>query len=119
MSFRSRAAAEQVSAYMSIVSSVMLTFVRPALRVSLQGLAKGTHMATVGAVQVSWFSGQAAARTLPHAPRSASAPSTSEPHKDVAIVDVPPDDSDSHVHHEEVGPDTGGWGGDDDGFGMM
>ena len=76
---------------------------------------KGTHIATVGPVQVSWFTGQAAVSTLFHASPTASAASPTDPHKNAAMPDAPPDDTDSHMHHEEAEPDTGGWGGDDDG----
>ncbi|KAI0724356.1 hypothetical protein C8T65DRAFT_563486 [Cerioporus squamosus] len=89
VSFRSRAAAEQ-------------------------GFAKGSHIALVGPVQVSWYSGQAVGTlTTPSA-----TPGPSDAHKDTSMVGVSApigDGEDSHMG-EEAEPT--GWG-DDDAFGMM
>ena len=101
VSFRSRAAAEQ-------------------------GFAKGAHIALVGPVQVAWYAGSATG-TLVQAPSAAapasasastSALDSSSGPKDGAPMSMAIDDlgEDSHI------PDaveTGGWGADDDGFGMM
>ncbi|OSD06024.1 hypothetical protein PYCCODRAFT_1070348 [Trametes coccinea BRFM310] len=91
-----------------------------------QGLAKGSHIATVGPVQISWHSdrptnaGSAAASKSP----APSAQQASEgPKEDSTMTDSsapahpePENAEDSHMH-EEV--DTGGWGDEDDAFGML
>ncbi|KAI0639206.1 hypothetical protein C8Q77DRAFT_46053 [Trametes polyzona] len=91
-----------------------------------QGLAKGSHIATVGPVQISWFAGQptnsgsaAASKSPAPAGQPASAPREEDSAMD-GSAPAPSDDADSHhLHtmHEEA--DAGGWGGEDDGFGMM
>ena len=69
-------------------------------------------------MQVSWYTGQAIG-TLTQAPSASPAPSSSDAQKD-SVVDTMPtslDGEDSQMPDEvEAG---GGWGGDDDGFGMM
>ncbi|KAL0575134.1 hypothetical protein V5O48_006838 [Marasmius crinis-equi] len=76
-----------------------------------QGLAKGTSVPVVGTVQVSWYSGSA-----PHVPQKstieASGPEgKSEPEpREASPV--------RSAHHEEEVV-ASGWGGDDDGMGMI
>ncbi|KAI0768482.1 hypothetical protein BD413DRAFT_605283 [Trametes elegans] len=97
VSFRSRAAAEQ-------------------------GLAKGSHIATVGPVQISWVSGQqtnASSAAVSKSPAPSAQPSAA-PKEDVAMdggASAHPEEADDSHMHDEV--DAGGWGGDDDGFGMI
>ncbi|TBU35050.1 hypothetical protein BD311DRAFT_681408 [Dichomitus squalens] len=96
VSFRSRAAAEQ-------------------------GFAKGSHIALVGPVQVSWFTGHATG-TLTQAPSAATASSGTDSQKNATVThspSAPADDTDSHMLQEEVEPEAGGWAADEDGFGMM
>ncbi|KAI0361838.1 hypothetical protein OH77DRAFT_466862 [Trametes cingulata] len=97
VSFRSRAAAEQ-------------------------GLAKGSQIATVGPVQISWYSDQqskAGSGAVSKSPAPPAKPSDA-PKEDSAMdggASAPSEDvDDSHMHEET---DTGGWGAEDDGFGMM
>ncbi|TFK87937.1 hypothetical protein K466DRAFT_547919 [Polyporus arcularius HHB13444] len=93
VSFRSRAAAEQ-------------------------GFAKGSHIALVGPVQVSWYSGQAAGAVTAPSAGATPGPSSSDAHKDTNMDGVSAsvgDGEDSHMG-EEAEPT--GWG-DDDAFGMM
>ncbi|RPD81799.1 hypothetical protein L226DRAFT_7819 [Lentinus tigrinus ALCF2SS1-7] len=93
VSFRSRAAAEQ-------------------------GFAKGSHIALVGPVQVSWYSGQATG-TLTQ-PSATPNPSSFDAHKDTHLDGASAsigDGEDSHMG-EEAEPT--GWGDDDAfAFGMM
>ncbi|KAI0374368.1 hypothetical protein BV20DRAFT_1041340 [Pilatotrama ljubarskyi] len=97
VSFRSRAAAEQ-------------------------GLAKGSQIATVGPVQISWYSDQPTKTGSAAASKSPAPPSqpSEAPKEDSAMdgsVPAPSEDvDDSHMQEET---DTGGWGAEDDGFGRM
>ena len=84
-----------------------------------QGFAKGSHIAMVGPVQVSWYSGQGSGAGVVTQPSATHGPlSSSDAHKDSgfdgASVSIG-DGEDSHMG-EEAEPT--GWG-DDDAFGMM
>ncbi|KAL1952161.1 hypothetical protein VTO73DRAFT_1310 [Trametes versicolor] len=88
-----------------------------------QGLAKGSHIATVGPVQIAWHSGQPTNPGTPAAKSPALASQPSAPKEEDSAMDgsvpVPVEDApadDPHMHEET---DAGGWGADDDGFGMM
>ncbi|KAI0670098.1 hypothetical protein C8Q78DRAFT_167784 [Trametes maxima] len=91
-----------------------------------QGFAKGSHIATVGPVQISWYSGQpmhpGAAATTTAVPKSSSPQGrpAEAPKEDSAMdgsADLPAEEhDDAHMHEES---DAGGWGAEDDGFGMM
>ena len=125
MSFRTRAAAEQVSlSHLNQRVCLALGAVRLLFDANFvlfaQGFTKGSHIALVGPVQVSWFTGPAGG-TLTQTPSAAPASSAMDTRKEAPATDsaAPTDDVDSHMHHEEPEPETGGWGADDDGFGMM
>ena len=80
-----------------------------------QGYAKGAHIAAIGPVQLAWFSGQA---TSAAARGASAAPDASKEGEDEGAGAPADDDAHMHMHMpEEV--EAGGWGGDDDGFGMM
>lgn len=88
-----------------------------------QGLAKGSHIATVGPVQIAWHSGQPTNPGIPAAKSPALASQPSAPKEEDSAMDAsvpaPVEDAaadDPHMHEET---DAGGWGADDDGFGMM
>ncbi|OCH96612.1 hypothetical protein OBBRIDRAFT_815871 [Obba rivulosa] len=83
-----------------------------------QGLAKGAHIATVGPVQISWHASrqQGAAITptaQPSAPESSAATGEKTPFD---VRPASPVDADDSTFHEMT---ASGWGGDDDGFGML
>ncbi|CDO72420.1 hypothetical protein BN946_scf184977.g119 [Trametes cinnabarina] len=88
-----------------------------------QGLAKGSHIPTVGPVHISWHSdrpttaGNAAASK---SPAPAAQPSEG-PKEDSTMADssvpAPVEEADDSHMHEEI--DAGGWGGEDDAFGMI
>lgn len=83
----------------------------------VQGFNKGSQIALVGPVQVSWYAGQAVG-TLTQ-PSAAASPAPSDAIKEEPTDSIPPhveDGEDSHMHDE---PEPAGWGGDDDGFGML
>ncbi len=114
VSFRSRAAAEQVRD-MVLVLKRAITMLTCNLA---QGFAKGSHIALVGPVQVSWYSGQAAGTVTAPSATATPGPSSSDAHKDTNMDGVSAsvgDGEDSHMG-EEAEPT--GWG-DDDAFGMM
>ncbi|KAF9270442.1 hypothetical protein L218DRAFT_982974 [Marasmius fiardii PR-910] len=76
-----------------------------------QGLAKGSSIPVLGTVQVSWYTG-----SLPNVPPttiSDAAISGTKPE----VREPSPAYSTQHEHEEEVV--TSGWGGDDDGMGMI
>ncbi|KAI0336015.1 hypothetical protein GY45DRAFT_572451 [Cubamyces sp. BRFM 1775] len=92
-----------------------------------QGLAKGSQIATVGPVQISWYTdrptnpGSAAASKSP----APSAQPSDAPREEDSAMDGGAsahlhshieETDDSHMH-EEI--EAGGWGGDDDAFGMI
>ncbi|KAI0824150.1 hypothetical protein BC628DRAFT_1323183 [Trametes gibbosa] len=92
-----------------------------------QGLAKGTHIATVGPVQISWQAGQSTqtngAIAASKSPATLGQPTSTPKEEDSAMDGTLPGPSeleanadDSHMH--EVS-DAAGWGAEDDGFGMM
>ncbi|KAI0757205.1 hypothetical protein C8Q80DRAFT_1092235 [Daedaleopsis nitida] len=87
-----------------------------------QGFAKGSHIALVGPVQVSWYTGQSSG-TLTQGPSASPAPASasSDVHKDIAMdgVSASIEDRDDLHMHEEAEDEAGRWGGDDDGFGML
>ena len=80
----------------------------------LQGLAKGTTIPDVGAVQVSWYTGQSSGTPITQKISSTPANGTAD------VVDnraMSPAHDDSHMAEEEV--TAGGWGDADDEFGML
>ncbi|KAG5650444.1 hypothetical protein H0H81_012268 [Sphagnurus paluster] len=84
-----------------------------------QGLSKGTNVPTVGAVQISWFTGKPAG--LASAPQTTSptpAP-TDVPMKEVPRAPSPEAPHSPHARDEEVV--ASGWGEEDgeDGMGML
>ncbi|KAH8100565.1 hypothetical protein BXZ70DRAFT_1022606 [Cristinia sonorae] len=94
-----------------------------------QGLAKGSNIATVGAVQITWYTGHqhslasTTPSSTPHADKSAPASSTSFGVVDngsSATLDKHDDMHNGDLQQDEEEAVAGGWGGDaDDGFGMM
>lgn len=79
-----------------------------------QGLAKGTNIASVGSVQVSWFTGKPSTSSN----GISAAPATQQEADDSSIPPIGPGSpeigEDAQMQEEN---DSGGWGGDD--FGMM
>lgn len=82
---------------------------------SAQGLAKGSNIPIIGAVQVAWYT--------PHAPNGAAAqkpaPASTEaaPAPEPRAPSPPPPPEDTNMLEEEVG--AGGWGDGDDEFGLL
>ena len=88
-----------------------------------QGFAKGSHIALVGPVQVSWHSGQSSGTFVRAPSASPAAPHAPEAKDAIASAsDVPDTSADTAMDTQMHAPEdveVGGWGGDDDGFGMM
>lgn len=79
-----------------------------------QGLAKGTDIPEVGAVQITWYTGQLANST---SKKSTTSFVNTESKDFIADRAPSPAPDVSHMHEEEI---ISGWGGDDDNdFGMM
>ncbi|KAK1229388.1 hypothetical protein PQX77_007565 [Marasmius sp. AFHP31] len=82
-----------------------------AVRDWYEGLAKGTDIPVVGTVQITWHSG--AAPPIP--PKSTTEPSNPDTKSESGPREASPARS---PHHEEEMV-ASGWGGDDDGMGMI
>ena len=82
-----------------------------------QGLAKGTNIASVGSVQVSWYTGQLSSSTNggSAAPVAHHDAVTEDSSTQAAVIPDSPEINGDAQMEDEV--DSGGWGGDD--FGMM
>ncbi|EMD41690.1 hypothetical protein CERSUDRAFT_110267 [Gelatoporia subvermispora B] len=84
-----------------------------------QGLAKGAHIATIGPVQISWYANQQHATAVTPRTHSSAPEATSATEEKTSFDARPasPVDADDTTFHEEMA--VSGWGGDDDGFGML
>ncbi|KAL4243123.1 RNA-binding protein 26/27 [Abortiporus biennis] len=86
-----------------------------------QGLAKGSNIPSIGTVQVSWFTGSStvpsSSSTKPASTKSSEvAPASSGTEYAPTPASTVPEDSHHMLDEEEP---AAGWGGDDDGFGML
>ncbi|KAH9921931.1 uncharacterized protein BXZ73DRAFT_39181 [Epithele typhae] len=88
-----------------------------------QGFAKGSQIATVGGVQLSWHAGPSGPSKTSTVPVSASAATLADADSRVygreAAEGVPEDVNEDSAMHAPDDIEVGGWGVDDDGFGMM
>ena len=82
-----------------------------------QGLAKGANIASVGSVQISWYTGQLSSSTNggSAAPVAHHDAVTEDSSIQTAVDAGSPEMNGDAQMEEEI--DSGGWGGDD--FGMM
>ncbi|KAH9944557.1 uncharacterized protein BXZ73DRAFT_97037 [Epithele typhae] len=88
-----------------------------------QGFAKGSQIATVGGVQLSWHAGPSGPSKTSTVPVSASAATLADADSRVygreAAEGASEDVNEDSAMHAPDDIEVGGWGVDDDGFGMM